>query len=66
DYKKDKYNSGNIPARLADNLKTKFAKIIDWTESEEIMKKKIQEAFDDRTKDDLIDNSREQMDENIV
>ena len=30
------------------------------------MKKKIQEAFDDRTKDDLIDNSREQMDENIV
>src|SRR3989344_3650884 len=66
DYQKNEYHSNNIPARLADNLKTKFATIIDWTESEEIMKKKIQEAFDDRTKDDLIDNSREQMDENIV
>ena len=41
DYGKDKYNSDNIPARLADNLKTKFAKIIDWTESEETIKKQI-------------------------
>ena len=65
DYKNDKYNSGNIPARLADNLKTKFAKIIDWTENEETMKKKIQEAFDDRANDELIDNSREQMDDNV-
>lgn len=65
DYKNDKYNSNNIPARLSDNLKTDFAKIIDWTESAEVIKKRIQEAFDNRTKDDLIDNSREQMEENV-
>lgn len=65
DYKSDKYNSGNIPARLADNLKTKFARIIDWTEDPETIKKAIQIAFDGRDKEDLIDNSREQMEENI-
>jgi len=65
DYQKDKYNKENIPARLADNLETKFAAIYDWTTSEDAIKKRIQKAFDNRTNDDLIDNSREQMDEDI-
>jgi len=65
DYKNDKYNSNNIPARLSDNLKTDFAEIINWTEDEETIKKKIQKAFDNRINDKLIDNSREQMEENV-
>ncbi len=65
DYQKDKYNKANIPPRLTDNLETKFAAIYDWTTSEEAIKKRIQEAFDNRTKDDLIDNDREQLKENI-
>jgi hypothetical protein len=65
DYKEDKYNKSNIPARLADNLETKFAKIIDWTENEEIIKKRIQEAFENRINDNLIDNTRKQMPDDI-
>lgn len=65
DYKNDKYNSSNIPARLADNLSTKFASIFDWTESSDAIKKHIQDAFDRRGDDDKIDNSREQLDDNI-
>lgn len=65
DYESDKYNQNNIPARLADNLKIDFAKIIDWTESDETIKKRIQEAFDNRTNNSLINNSREQMKEDL-
>lgn len=65
DYLSDKYNSSNIPPRLADNLKTGFASIIDWTENKDTMKLKIQAAFDKRTKSDLIDNSRKQYTNNI-
>lgn len=65
DYQEDKYNADNIPARLADNLKTGFAAIYDWTEDVNVMKKRIQKAFDNRTNSDLIDNSRAQMRDNI-
>lgn len=65
DYENDEYYSNNIPARLADNLETDFGNIIDWTDDEETIKNKIQEAFDNRTNDELINNSREQMDDNI-
>jgi len=66
DFERDKYNSDNIPARLADNIKTKFASIYDWTTNEESIKKWIQEAFDRRLKDELIDNSRPQLTDNIA
>jgi len=61
DYQNDKYNPNNIPPRLADNLKTKFASIIDWTTNEEVIKKWVQKAFDNRINSDLIDNSRPQF-----
>lgn len=66
DYQKDTYHANNIPARLADNLATKFAAIIDWTENEDVMKKRIQAAFDNRTNTDIIDNSRKQLGDNIA
>lgn len=65
DYQNDKYNPDNIPPRLADNLKTKFASIRDWTTDEDVVKKMIQAAFDRRTETDKIDNSREQYTDDI-
>lgn len=61
DYQNDKYKSENIPPRLADNLNTKFASIIDWTTNEETIQKHVQKAFENRSDSDLIDNSRTQF-----
>lgn len=66
DYGSDKYKSENIQLRLADNLKSKFAKIFDWTENENIIKLRIQNAFDERVKNELIDSSRKQLQDNII
>lgn len=65
DYQNNKYNVNNIPARLADNLKTKFANIYDWTEDGKNIRSWIQSAFEKRIEDELIDNSRDQMDYDI-
>lgn len=65
DYQEEKYKSDNLPPRLVDNLKTGFATIQDWTTDESKVKNMIQKAFDRRTEDDDIDNSREQYTDNI-
>jgi len=65
DYQEEKYKSDNLPPRLVDNLKTGFATIQDWTTDEGKVKNMIQKAFDRRTEDDKIDNSREQYTDNI-
>lgn len=65
DYKNDKYNTGNIPKRLADNLKSGYAKIRDWTESRDAINKMVETAFQDRVDEsDKIDNSSPQMKQN--
>lgn len=64
DYPSDKYNSCNIPARLADNLSSDYAKYYDWSESIEGTKARVENAFQARIdKSDLIKNSRIQMNE---
>lgn len=65
DYQEEKYNAKTLPPRLVDNLKTGFATIQDWTTDENKVCKMIQRAFDRRTEDDKIDNSREQYTDNI-
>lgn len=51
-----------IPARFADNFKTGYAVIADWTEDRKIIQSYIELAFDKRTsKSDKRDNSRAQM-----
>lgn len=65
DYKKSEFQYSNIPARLADNCKTKFAFIGDWPSSETIIQDWIENSFNRRTSEsEKIDNSRVQMTRN--
>ncbi len=64
-----KYKYDDIPARLADNVKTRFAKIYPWNwlcAYESRLTDAIETAFDDRvTKSGKIDNSRKQLGRNL-
>lgn len=65
----NKYSFDDIPARLADNVKSKYAKIYAWNtvcQSETSIKNIIETAFNSRISDiDKIDNSRLQMQRNL-
>lgn len=45
DYGKQKYSYTNLPIRLAENLKTGYAIIIDWTEDRTTLQSYIEQAF---------------------
>lgn len=64
-YKKDTYSKNDVPERLVDNLKTKYASFYDWTENRSHIVKWIEKAFENKSKmkDDKI-NSRKQMKNN--
>lgn len=63
DFGTGKHSSDLLPARLADNLKTGYAIIRDWTYDRVKMQSFIEEAFTNRTlKADKRTNSRIQMD----
>lgn len=54
-----------MPARLADNFKSKYAIIRDWTDDRSLMQSYIELAFENRiAKDKQRDNSRTQMTKN--
>lgn len=59
------YDLAAVPARLADNVKTRYAKMYDWTAltaSASAVRQALETAFEDRMgKKHLIDNSRIQM-----
>jgi hypothetical protein len=61
----NKYSYDDIPARLADNIKSKYAKNYTWNsvcQSESSIKNVIETAFNSRISDsEKIDNSRLQM-----
>ncbi len=62
------YSYSDIPSRLADNVKTKYAKIYTWNwlcSDSNRVKEAIDDAFNQRTNDNLIDNSRTQMLSNL-
>ncbi len=65
---KGEYQYSDIPARLADNIKTKYAEMYTWSyacSSELQIKNVIETAFQNRiSKANQIDNSREQMKRN--
>jgi len=66
DYQKDNYTQSIVPARLVDNLKTKYANLYDWTESRDNIKKRVEIAFNNRVDiKDSIDNSRTQFSYNL-
>ena len=60
-----KFYYNDLPARLADNVKTGYAKVYLWswiTSSESNVKTAIQDAFEDRIgKSNLIANWRKQL-----
>jgi hypothetical protein len=60
------YNRSDLPERLADNVKTGFAKIYTWQSlNSSFVADIIEDAFIRRTKSELIDNSRSQMKYNL-
>ena len=64
-YKKDKYSKDDVPGRLVDNLKSRYASFYDWTESSTNIVNWIDEAFERKSKmKDEKDNSRIQMKKN--
>lgn len=65
DYGKDTVKYNLMPDRLADNLKSDYAIIRDWTDDRVKMQQYIEEAFEKRnTHIENINNSRIQMTEN--
>lgn len=62
DYGREHYYHTNLPARLADNAKTKYAVITDYTLDRKELQEYIEWAYSNRTnKKDSLDNSRIQM-----
>lgn len=59
------YKYDDLPPRLADNVKTGYAKVYSWSElctSEEYVKDAVKDAFEARkTRSDKVDNSRLQF-----
>lgn len=66
DYPGPTYQLDITPARFVDNQKSGFALYYDWTEDEDLVRARIERAFDDRiTKKDLATNSRKQLTYNL-
>ncbi|MBA2846166.1 hypothetical protein HNP88_000350 [Methanococcus maripaludis] len=64
-YNKNEYSYDSIPPRLADNVKTGYAKVYNWTEYPSTIKRYVNEAFARKNNNaDLIDNSRPQFKNN--
>lgn len=65
DYGKDKYYPENVPSRLVDNLESGYAKLYDWSENEQVIKARIDTAFNDKNSSShLIRNSSLQFQRN--
>lgn len=61
----NKYHYEDLPARLADNVKSKYTEVYSWSYFKSRFDSIIQEAFDNRKKlADRADNSRSQMKRN--
>ena len=61
----NKYYYEDLPARLADNVKSKYTEVYSWSYFKSEFDSIIQEAFDNRKKlADRADNSRPQMKRN--
>ena len=65
DYGNEKYDAKNLPARLAENVKSGYALLRDWTSDRIQMQKWIEEAFANKSKvDNRITTSIPQMKNN--
>lgn len=65
DYGTGKYTPSKLPARLANNIESRYAVIRDWTDDRVKMQKYIELVFERRnTHSDNIDNTLKQMTQN--
>ena len=64
-----KYSYSDVPARLADNIKTDYAEMYTWDyvcQNDTRIKSAVETAFNNRvSKKDKIDNSRKQLQNNL-
>lgn len=65
DFGGEKYNSNIMPPRLADNLKSGYARAYDWTNNAESVRQWVEAAFQGRVDSESIDNSRPQFVRNL-
>jgi hypothetical protein len=66
DYQQPSVNPRRIPQRIADNLKTGYIKLYDWTESERELETRLYAALKDaRSRAHLIKNSRDLMERDM-
>lgn len=56
--------AGETPARLQDNIDTGYAVTMKWENISWQLESKIQEAYDNRSKDELVDNTRKRRERN--
>jgi hypothetical protein len=67
DYQKASVNPRRIPTRIADNLKSGYIKLYDWTESERELETRLYAALKDaRARAHLIKNSRTLMERDML
>jgi len=66
DYQRQNYTQSSVPARLVDNLKSRYAALYDWSEDASAIAQYVQRAFESRVSlANLIDNSRPQLQRNL-
>lgn len=66
DYQKPSVNPRRIPQRIADNLKSGFIKLYDWTESDREMESRLYTALKDaRSRAHLANNARQLMERDM-
>jgi Thoeris protein ThsB, TIR-like domain len=66
DYQKPSVNPRRIPQRIADNLKSGFIKLYDWTESDRELESRLYAALRDaRGRAHLISNARQLMERDM-
>lgn len=66
DYRKGKVNARRIPHRIADNLRSGFLKLYDWTESDRELENRLYAALKDaRGRAHLVQNSRALMERDL-
>jgi hypothetical protein len=57
-------NHGDVPARLLDNINSGYAVTMNWSNISWQLSSKIDEAFENRSKDSLVVNSRQRRQRN--
>lgn len=65
DYQKETYYASDLPVRLAENINSGYATLIDWTEKRAVLQKAIEDCYKRRVHSNkIVNNSIPQMSNN--